>query len=336
MSPRARAVLIAVALLAWPAARQAAAYLRLGANVDGQSTTVGVAWRQMPVHYVVNDVLTVPGVSPDQLRDAIAAALATWEQVPTATVGFQYDGFSSAEPLDQDGVNAMGFRPRADMSRTLAATNYLVDSRTGELVEADIFFNSVVPWSTAPAGEPGRYDLQTVATHEAGHLLGLAHSAIGETALQADGRRLLASGSAMFPIVFAPGLTLGRRLWPDDIAGISEAYPAAGYPSSVGSIHGTVLKDGHGVHGAHVVAFSLATGAMIGAFTLDGSGQFVVAGLAEGEWLLRVEPLDDGDVSSFIDDQGVDTDFRVAFYPGIVTVRAGRDAGPVTVTVTAK
>jgi hypothetical protein len=333
MRRRTVAAIATLALLSWPVARHVSAYLRVGSEVDGR--LVGIAWPQMPIHYLVNDA-TVPDVSPADFRDAIGAAFSTWQQATTATVRFQFDGFSSATPLDQDGVSVLGFAARPDLERTLAATDYLVDTRTGEILESDIFFNTEHQWSTAPAGEPGRYDVQSIATHEAGHFLGLGHSAIGETEQQPGGRRLLAAGSVMFPIAFAPGSTLSRRLWPDDVAGVSDIYPATGYRQSVGSVQGTVLKDGHGVRGAHVIAFSLATGALIGAFTFDDTGAFVVSGLAPGAWLLRVEPLDDGDVSSFLDASGVDTDFRVAFYPGIVTVQAGHDAGPVAVTVTAK
>ena len=140
----------------------------------------------------------------------------------------------------------------------------------------------------------------------------------------------------MFPVAFAPGSTLGRALWPDDEAGISDLYPASGYAGTTGSVQGTVTKDGHGVLGAHVVAFSLASGVMIGGFTLDDSGRFVIGGLPPGTYLLRVEPLDDGDVSSYLEAGNIDTDFGVAFAPELVTVPAGGSSPPVSVVVRAK
>ena len=48
------------------------------------------------------------------------------------------------------------------------------------MLESDVFFNAAFAWSTAPNGEPGRYDVQSIATHEAGHFFGLGHSALGE------------------------------------------------------------------------------------------------------------------------------------------------------------
>jgi Matrixin len=334
MTARARAALAIAALLVWPAAQRAQAYLKAGIQVDGQS--VPLAWRETPVHYLVND-RTVEGVEPEQLRDAAGAAFATWQNVSSATVAFQFDGYTGAEPLHEDGANTLGFLARPDLERTLAATSYLVDTRTGELLEADIFFNSMFAWSVAPGGEPGRYDLQAIATHEIGHFLGLGHSALGETEPIPGGRRLIASGSAMFPIAFAAGSTAGRMLWPDDVAGVSDLYPVSGFAASTGTLQGTVTKGGLGVFGAHAIAYNLATGALVGGFALDPGGGFAIAGLAPGTYLVRVEPLDDADVGSFLDDAArVDTDFRVTYYPALVTVPRGGGSAAVNVMVAAK
>ena len=84
-----------------------------------------------------------------------------------------------------------------------------------------------------------------------------------------------------------------------------------------------MTKNGHGVFGAHVVAFSLASGAMIGGFTLDDSGHFVIGGLPPGTYLLRVEPLDDGDVSSYLEAGTSTRTSASTFAPELVTVPAG-------------
>ncbi len=330
---QSRAAAIALLLVALAGTHDTRAYLKTGTMVDGQS--VPARWQQMPVEYEVSEA-GVDGVSAGQLRDAVGAAFSSWQAVTTASVRAAFGGFTSASPLDEDGLSTMGFVPRPDMERTLAATSYLVDTETGAIVESDVFFNAAFAWSVAPAGEPGRYDLQSIALHEAGHVLGLGHSALGETATSGGGRRLVAAASAMFPVAFAPGSILGRTLWPDDVAGISDEYPAAGSSSATGSVQGTVTKNGHGVFGAHVVAFSLASGAMVGGFTLDDGGHFVIGGLPPGTYLLRVEPLDDGDVSSYLDSGDVDTDFGVTFAPELATVPAGGSSAAISIAVRAK
>jgi hypothetical protein len=190
-----------------------------------------------------------------------------------------------------------------------------VDALTGEIIESDVFFNTTFAWSTAPAGQSGRFDLESVALHEIGHFLGLAHSAIGETELQpSGGRRVTASGAVMFPISFGTANTADRELQPDDVAGVSDIYPAAAYRTRTGAARGRVTKNGEPVFGAHVVAFNPATGDLIGGFTINEDGEFEITGLTPGPHVVRVEPLDDADVESFFEDDRTDLDFQVAYY----------------------
>jgi hypothetical protein len=50
----------------------------------------------------------------------------------------------------------------------------------------------------------------------------------------------------------------------------------------------------------------------------------VIAGLEPGPQVLRAEPLDDGDVSSFFDETlEIDADFQVTFYENAVVVPRG-------------
>jgi hypothetical protein len=118
------------------------------------------------------------------------------------------------------------------------------------------------------------------------------------------------------------------------MAAVQDLY-GNGAPNSSGSITGRVTKNGRGVYGAHVIAFNLETSRLVGGFTLSSDGGFVIAGLDPGPHLLRVEPLDDADVESFLSGP-VDVDFRAAFAPRLSVAPAGGSAGSIEIQVVPK
>jgi len=318
---RRRFRLAAAIAFAVVAAVPAAAYLKLGSRVGDR--TVTLSWNRFPIRYFVTN-RDVDGVTATQFQTAVQRAFNTWHAVPNTQTSSQFVGFTQANPNVGDNATVLGFQNRPDLDRTLAATNFVIDTTTGEIVESDIFFNSAFGWSTADAGSSGRFDVASIAQHEIGHLLGLSHSALGETELRAGGRRVLGSEAVMFPIAFSAGDISDRVLKADDIAGISDIYGNQTFQRQTGSVSGKVTKSGPGVLGAHVVAFNPASGKLVGGFSLSDDGSFVIAGLEPGPQVLRAEPLDDADISSFFDETlTIDTSFQVKFYEKVVVVPRG-------------
>ena len=89
------------------------------------------------------------------------------------------------------------------------------------------------------------------------------------------------------------------------------------------------------MYGAHVLAVNLETGRMVAGFTLTGDGSFVIAGLDPGPHVLRVEPLDDADVESFLSG-AVDVDFRAAFASRFAVAPAGGSSASIEIQVVPK
>jgi hypothetical protein len=321
-----------VVLLGVVAAVPVAGYLKMGTLVG--TTVRGLRWNG-PVRYFVTN-RDVPGVTAPDLQRAVARAFGTWGSAPGVTLPAEFVGFTPAEPFTSEGMSVIGFRARPDLDRTLGATTFTLDSVTGNVLEADVFLNAAFPWSTATGGDGQRFDVESILLHELGHVLGLGHSALGETELlPGGGRRVLAKGAVMFPIAFPPGNTRDRVLDPDDVAGIGDIYGSPARDQTVGSISGRVTLGGRGLFGAHVTAFNTTTGDLIGSFALDDDGHFVIAGLPPGIYVVRAEPLDDGDVDSFFDTQAqVDVGFKPAYAARLIGVSGGGggDAGDIQVS----
>jgi hypothetical protein len=152
------------------------AYLRIS-NVVGDQR-VPVTWAERPVDYFVSD-RSVGGVSVVAFEAALQRATSSWASAPGSAINFRYLGRTAAQPLELDGRNTVGFLTRADLEGVVGLTATLTDVISGELIEADMFLNAAYDWSVADAGEEGRFDVESIALHEFGHMLGLSHSALG-------------------------------------------------------------------------------------------------------------------------------------------------------------
>lgn len=103
-----------------------------------------------------------------------------------------------------------GSWPYQNSTDTLALTTITYNIQTGDIYDADVELNSADGDFTLPNQTPVGDDLLSIATHEAGHFLGLAHTTDPQ--------------ATMYPS-YMPGETSIRTLAQDDVKGICAVYP---------------------------------------------------------------------------------------------------------------
>jgi len=185
----------------------------------------------------------------------------------------------------------------------------------GEILDADILLkpgDSSITFATPAAlgSNPSAFDLESIVTHELGHVWGFSHSAVW--------------GAMMFPFAPPRGQFLGERptaqfpdapLSDDDRTGLRVLYPDPADTLHIGSIEGRILPANplslagltgvSGMFGSHVVVVDDATGAVVAAalagWSCSGAGppqfdgSYKVERLPVGpdrRYRVFVEPLD--------------------------------------------
>jgi hypothetical protein len=259
-------------------------------------------WSAMPIRYAINREGTLHVANGSEFG-AVHAAFRTWEDAPGSAIDFQPLPDTVAG-FGQDGVSTVTFAVPASVlgSSTLAATFSFWDTAGDDVTfrEADIVFNPSFPLSTS--GEPGAFDIQSVATHEVGHLLGLDHSAM--------------VSSVMSP--FAERGDLGRRpLQSDDVVGARAIYPDSVAPPG-GTIRGTIRLNGQPVWGAHIVATG-ADGTAITSILSRTDGTYELIHVPPGNYTVHAEPLDGVVRASSLSGYfaGVHTHFQATYFGNV-------------------
>ena len=226
----------------------------------------GAKWKTFPVAYEIHKG-GLPSTGNRGEFVSVHAGFEAWENIEDSAVTFSFSGTTDKQFAALDYTNVVSFQDDSyDFNfDTLAVTLVFSrrDSQGRAIVDADILFNPNEIFSMD--GAPGTTDLQSVAVHEVGHLLGLDHTAV--------------VSATMNPRA-GTGVTFFRVLQADDRIGCSVLYPTPEFSRSTGEIAGKVLLDGAGVYGAHVVA-------------LDEVGRAVTSALSAKRRQLpdfRVEP----------------------------------------------
>jgi hypothetical protein len=133
---------------------------------------MGVKWASLPVVYSVNPATQEP-LDDAFVLTAIATAAETWDDATGKelfTTSGQPDNSAVYGLLD--GKNSIAFGGYKDQN-VIAVTTVWYYRTTGQIIESDMLFNEYWTWGEA-ASVGSQMDIQNIATHEFGHVVGLA------------------------------------------------------------------------------------------------------------------------------------------------------------------
>jgi len=175
-------------------------------------------WPNATAHMYID-----PGVFPpgNEFHRGLTNAMGTWNRVDDCSFRFTHSNATGGAPLYYnssmhfDGNNSISAYTNLLDPFTYAVTvfDWSVVNQTTDLHDTDLLFNPDIAWSTT--GNPWAGDLESVAVHELGHVLGLDH--------QPD-----IANSVMYPYIGDGDIY--RTLDQDDIDGIRAIYPGIGNP----------------------------------------------------------------------------------------------------------
>lgn len=272
------------------------------------------AWAEHNVSYVLHADGSADVDDPSDLA-AVRLGFREWEELAGSSIAFSEDLAADDERRDYeefdvhlviwDEDGSTGLFPSG--SSIVALTPLIAGRDTGQLFDADIIFNGALRFSTDLQG--GTFDVQSVATHEAGHFIGFDHA----------GGPLATMNSTVIS-----GSDTARSLSRDEEAAAVHVYPGPGVQR--GRITGTVLLLGAGgVRFGQVVAVDDSTGEFAAGAVTDAGGNYALEGLPAGTYSVYAEPLDGpfrASATIALKAQTADS-FATTWGPGSITIGAG-------------
>jgi hypothetical protein len=168
------------------------------------------------------------GISFDIARASVSRAFSAWLNADCGGaapyIDVQVLGPITCDTAEynstQRNANIVMFReddwPYVGAEDALGFTDLHFDATTGELWDADLEVNAFA--YRFSVGDPvTANDLDSMLTHEAGHMLGLAHTLVPDATMFAT---------------YVPGSDTQRTLADDDIQAVCASYPATRMPST--------------------------------------------------------------------------------------------------------
>lgn len=291
---RANAILALLAMLAFGMPIQPSSF------EPSVSPDLQIKWKTKTIQIALSTSLTLPSASITPESDVVGAvhrALNSWSKAANITFEVVTSKVQSISPASRgDGINLITIAPTSENlaifaeGNNAARTRVFYDPATGEISEADIVINPYpysaedVPLQFSTDLTPGTYDLESTFAHEIGHLLGLSHSGVIASTMQAS--------QGLNGIYGLPALT-ERTLSDADWTAVRSVY---GRCEKSGSVEGKIQSSVDGkilpVSAAHVWLEDLAAGRVIASSLTTSSGNFSIGCVPAGDYRVMAEYLD--------------------------------------------
>ena len=246
-------------------------------------------WPNRRITVALSTSLTTPGPNFKLGSDVVGAArraISRWSRV--ANINF-IESSSTAQSISSGSGDGISLITIADTRENNAIfsnagmtgrTRVFFDPDTGSISEADICINphpalsDGTPVQFSTDGTPGTYDLESTFAHEIGHLLGLDHSVIWASTMQAR--------QGLNGVYGLPALT-GRTVSEEDLERLRSLY-------SISPNDGVIVgKVNENFAGGQIWIENIATGRVSASGSVAPDGTYRVDGVAPGQYRVLAE-----------------------------------------------
>jgi hypothetical protein len=255
-------------------------------SYSGENTPAKLRWRSPIVQVAVSASLRNESSnikSESDVSGALIRSLQTWERVADIDLQLTESAKLNVSPAGAgDGVSLITVAQTPENLLLFTKDPGLVSALTrvffnkrGQITEADIVLNPYQQFSTD--GTLGTFDLESVLTHEFGHLLGLDHSPLLGSAMHENYGKNGVYGLQNFS---------SRTLAAEDVAAIRALYgPLDDDSGCCGRIAGKVLlANGRPARNAEVWIEDAETGGVQGLAATATDGAFHFAAIPAGTY----------------------------------------------------
>lgn len=268
---------------------------------EGPETAVkgpSIRWRSGPIRIAISTSLTSPNSSiksDSDVTGALKRSLQKWQDISDVSFDLVTTDLQNVSPrgTSGDGVSVITIAPTVENillfgkspEQSSAVTRIFFDRRN-QITEADIVLNPTQQFSTDFTF--GTFDLETILTHEIGHLLGLEHSMMPTAMMFEDQPK---------NSYYGQNASLSRLLSFDDISKARALYgPGLSEPECCGLISGRILGASKKQSALFTIwAEDSRTGTVAQVTAIRPDGTFSIGGLGTGRYELFYQSNSESD-----------------------------------------